>query len=483
MINKKTIYGIIAIGALLCTQSCSKKIDEFGNTNNNPNQTTSPIPSALLTNVISSLGGSLWYDAGGASTGAGLYSQYFSETQYTEASRYAKPSYNWDGFYFNQLEDLQNIINYNTDPATASIAANFGANKNQIAVCRILKVAFFKFISDEVGDIPYTEALKSVGTVKYDQQSTVYPALIAELKQAVDQFDMSAPAPTGDVLFGGNMVQWQKYANSLRLLLALNLEKVDPATGKTEFLAALGHSAGVISSSADNVVLVYPGGNYPSPFYNYYNITQRKDYAVSKTMIDTLSSLSDPRLAAYAVNNVGFPYGLTRDDAVTFSNANPTWSFVLSATNRQQATPVVLLGEANIDLARAEAAQLGWTGESATTMYANGIKASMAQWGVSVGSYNTTLVTGDPNNTEMKQIGWQAWLAFYPNGLEGWNVYRRTGFPRLRPAPGQALLIPHRMVYGPNDYSLNPTNVATAAARFNVSGVNDSQWGHIWWDK
>src|SRR6266481_5450356 len=117
MINKKTIYGMIAVGSLLVTQSCNK-VKDFGNTNNNPNATTAPIPSALFTNVISTLGGSLWYDAGGASTGAGLYAQYFSETQYTEASRYAKPSYNWDGYYAGQLEDLQNIINYNTDPAT-----------------------------------------------------------------------------------------------------------------------------------------------------------------------------------------------------------------------------------------------------------------------------------------------------------------------------------------------------------------------------
>jgi len=480
------IKYLVLLGVSFVALASCDKVKDFGNTNNNPNQTTSPIPSALLTNVISRMGGDLVYDAGGVNTGAGLYAQLFSETQYTEVSRYNKPTYNYDNpYYAGPLEDLQNIINYNSDPSTASIAAQYGSNKNQIAIARILKAHYFKMLTDAVGDIPYSAALKGVGTVAYDKQQDIYKDLFKELKEAVDQFDDGTPAK-GDILFGGDNAKWKKYANSLRLLLALNLQKVDAATGKAEFNAALTHSAGVISSNADNVTVQYPGGNYPNPFYNYYNITQRKDYAVSKTMTDRLSSTSDPRLAAYAVNSTGFPYGLTRDNAVAFANANPAWSYVLAAAYRQDATPVVVIGAANILLARAEAAQLGWTSENVATLYANGIMASLQQWGVySAATFATYMANASvalTPGTEMQKIATQEWLAWYPNGLEAWDVYRRTGYPTLTPAPGLTA-IPRRMPYGTNDYSLNPANAQEAANRYTVNGVSDSQYGRVWWDK
>jgi hypothetical protein len=287
-------------------------------------------------------------------------------------------------------------------------------------------------------------------------------------------------------LFGGDNSKWKKYANSLRLLIALNLQKVDAATGKTEFAAALAHSAGVISSNADNVTILYPGGNYPNVFYNYYNITQRKDFAVSKTMTDRLSTTNDPRLTAYAVNSTGFPYGLTRDNAVAFANANPNWSFILAAAYRQDATPLVVMGAANILLARAEGAQLGWTTENVATLYASGIQASMEQWGVynatNFANYLANAAVALSPGTEVQKIATQEWLADYPNGIEAWNVNRRTGYPALTPAPGLTQ-IPRRMPYGTNDYSLNPDNVSTAAKRYTVGGVDDSQYARVWWDK
>src|SRR6266496_5356473 len=155
---KKIIWGT-AIGSLFTITSCDK-IKDFKNLNTNPNQTTTPIPSALLTNVEAGMGANLGFDAGGINTGAGLYAQYFSETQYTEVSRYNKPAYNYDGYYVGPIEDLQNIINYNSDPTSSEAAAAFGSNKNQIAIARILKAQYVKFLTDVVGDLPYFNILK-----------------------------------------------------------------------------------------------------------------------------------------------------------------------------------------------------------------------------------------------------------------------------------------------------------------------------------
>jgi hypothetical protein len=479
---KKIVLGLGIATSLFAIQSCDK-IKDFKNLNTNPNATTTPIPAALLTNVEAGMGANLVFDAGGINTGAGLYAQYFSETQYTEVSRYNKPNYNYDGYFVGPIEDLQTIINYNSDPATAGAAANYGSNKNQIAIARILKAHYVKFLTDAVGDLPYFNALKGnagVISAPYDKQQDIYKDLLKELKEAVDQFD-NGTTVQGDIIFGGNVAQWKKYANSLRLLLALNMAKADAATGKTEFAAALAHSAGVISSNSDNVTINYIGGNFPNPFYNYYVLTQRLDFGVSKTMTDQLSSTSDPRLGVFATSGKGFPYGLTRDNAIAFASANADWARITKPAPsdpdhvyQKQDAPLVIIGAANIYLARAEAAQRGWTSEDVTTMFSNGVQASFAQWGV------TGTTPAGPY--DLQKIATQEWLAWFPNGLEGWNVWRRTGYPTLTPAPGLTT-IPRRDPYGTNDYAYNSANVTDAAARYTVNGIVDSQYGKIWWDQ
>ena len=476
---KNILWGA-GIVSLFAVASCDK-IKDFKDTNQNQNQTTTPIPSALLTNVESNMGANLGFDAGGINTGSGLYAQYFSETQYTEVSRYNKPNYNYDAYYAGPIEDLQNIIDYNSDPATAGAAAAFGSNNNQIAIARILKAHFVKFLTDAVGDLPYFDALKGktgVISAKYDAQQAIYADLLKELKEAVEQFDNGLTVQ-GDIIFGGDVSKWKKYANSLRLLIALNMRKADAGTGQSEFLDALNNSAGVISDNSDNVTINYPGGVFPHPIYNYYVLTQRLDFAVSETMTDKLSSTNDPRINVYGNSTKGFPYGLTRDDAVAFAGANSDWARIMADTFAQTNSSWTLISAANIDLARAEAAQIGWTSEDVPTLFKNGIQASFDQWGLgSADSY--VAAQGTPDATK---IATQEWLAFFPNGLEGWDVYRRTGVPALTPAPGTSNGVPRRATYGTNDYSYNASNVTAAAANYTVNGQPDSQWGRIWWDK
>jgi len=479
MMYKNILWGA-GIVSLFTVASCDK-IKDFRDTNIDQNQTANPIPSALLTNVESNMGGQLGYDAGGINTGAGLYAQYYSETQYTEVSRYNKPTYNYDTYFAGSLEDLQNIIDYNSDPASAETAAAFGSNNNQIAIARILKAHYIKFLTDAVGDLPYFDAFKGktgAVTVKYDGQQAIYTDLLKELKEAVEQFDNGLTVQ-GDILFGGDVSKWKKYANSLRLLIALNMRKADASTGQSEFNDALNNPAGVIQDNSDNVAIAYPGGVFPNPIYNYYVITQRLDYSVSETMTDQLSSTNDPRITVFGTSAKGFPYGLTRDDAVAFAGANSDWARIVNDPFNQTTSTFTILSAANIDLARAEAAQLGWTSEDATTLFKNGIQANFDQW--NLGSADAYIAAqGAPDATK---IATQEWLAFFPNGLEGWDVYRRTGVPVLTPAPGQAQPVPRRTTYGTNDYSYNASNVTAAAANYIVNGQPDSQWGRIWWDK
>ena len=478
---RKIIFGALIATSLLVFQSCTK-FEDFGNTNNNPNATTEPITSALLTNALSGIGNTVW--GNGITVNGGLYAQYFSETQYTEASRYSKPVFNGDAYYAGPMYDLQNIINYNSDPATAPKGAVNGSNANQIAVARILKAYYFWILTDTYGDIPYFAALKGEGNLAYDKQSEIYPNLIKELKEAADQFD-GGGSPAGDILFSGNITKWKKFANSMRILIALRMSKVNAALGKTEFLAALGHSAGVTENNSDNANLVAPGGVFNHPLYQYYAITQRDDYAVSATIYDFLNANGDGRAAAYGSSTTGFPYGLTRDNAVAFATANPNYARLLHPSRRAATSPISLMSASCVYLARAEAAQIGWTTENVTTMDTTGIRRSWEEWGVfSQPAFTAYLAQAAVSLavSPLTKIQMQQWLAFYPNGTQGWANWRRTGVPALTAAPGTGLPIIRRIPYGPNDYNYNLANVTTAAALYTVGGVPDSQNGKVWWD-
>ncbi|MNS87951.1 Susd and RagB outer membrane lipoprotein [compost metagenome] len=79
----------------------------------------------------------------------------------------------------------------------------------------------------------------------------------------------------------------------------------------------------------------------------------------------------------------------------------------------------------------------------------------MAQWGVNdekiirnyLSSTNRPTAPGDYHNSpavavtpikwsgteaeQREQIGVQKWLAMYPNGMEAWAEYRRSGYPKM----------------------------------------------------
>ena len=114
---------------------------DFGTQNVSPNAATTPVTSALLTEAIvgvpptTSTGALLEGVAGRLTVLAfepRLFIQYWSQTQYPENSLYSTTYASWDRYYGVTLQDLQTIINYNTDPATKLYVSQFGSNANQI---------------------------------------------------------------------------------------------------------------------------------------------------------------------------------------------------------------------------------------------------------------------------------------------------------------------------------------------------------------
>ncbi|SFD88497.1 Starch-binding associating with outer membrane [Chitinophaga sp. CF118] len=465
---------ISAVPLVIMVASCNK-LSDFGNTNVDPGSTTTPLVGALLTNVEQNLGGSY-----ATSTSGGLFCQYFSETQYPGTGLYASSSLqaSFAGNYSSYLEDLQNIITTNT-------------SNNENAVARILKSYIYWNLTDRWGDLPYSEALKGNGTPVYDTQEEIYKGCIQELTDAIAQFDAGTSLITGDIIYSGDVASWKKLANSIRMLMALRLTKKYPAASDyaaTQFKAALADAAGYITLNTENFSLTYPGDGYKSPWYSLYD--GRKDVGESATMVSLLGSLNDSRQDAYGSSTTGVPYGLERSDIETWANANTGWARILAESYRPAAGGVVVLVTASqIAFARAEAADRGWTTETALTLYQDGINLSFAQWGLSApaASYFTqsavAFSAAQGTGANLQQIAIQRYIATYPNGNEGWAEWRRTGYPALTPAvaaTNTSKEIPRRYTYASTEYSSNSVNVTAAAAR--LSG-GDSQDSKIWWDQ
>jgi Starch-binding associating with outer membrane len=507
-ISLKKITTAALIALTVMGTGCAK-IGEFGTTNQNPNGITNPIPSALLTNVLSQVGGFA------ANLRRGVYAQYVSENQYTETSLYALPLLEMGPTYYGPLQDMQTIIDYNSDPKTAIIASVDGSNANQIAVAKIVKSYIYWTLTDAWGDIPYSDALKGAGslTPKFDKQEDIYFGLLKELKEAVNGFDGGNP-PKGDILYGGATAvdSWKKLGNSLRMLIAMRMTNKYPAAGGKAAVEFADAAAGIhISSNSENAVLKYPGGAYQNPWYLVYQT--RDDYASSKTLGDVLSSLGDTRSTVFGTPGPMFPYGLTRDLAIQYGNSvGNGQSRVLALSFRQPNSPVTVIGASIVLLARAEGKERGWIAggtAGAETDYNAAVAASFQEWGLTMpgtylaGAANYAAGVGVPasigagaapydnfraadNNIQdaatpdkLKRIALQRWIAAFPNGNEGWAEQRRTGVPNLKETRFKTGPFVNRYVYGNTDYGLNNANTVAAAAA--IGG--DTQGTKVWWDQ
>src|SRR5690606_9398905 len=133
---------------------------------------------------------------------------------------------------------------------------------------------------------------------------------------------------------------WKRTANSMRILMAVQLSKRYPGANDyaaTQVKAALADPGGVITTNEQNFKVVYPGGPFRNTIRNGYD--GRKDYGESKTMTDLMAELNDPRQNAFGgaseqpgvntTSNVGIPYGFDRTTTENFTNNNVTWARVL----------------------------------------------------------------------------------------------------------------------------------------------------------
>ena len=340
-------------------------------------------------------------------------------------------------------------------------------------------------MTDSWGDVPYSEALKGfegVTTPVYDAQQDVYAGMIEALTTGAGKLGSGADFGSGDILYGNDMTKWKRFANSLRMRLAMRMSEVSPGTAQAAFSAA--YSAGGFQSNDDNAMLNWAGAPYQNPLFT--NWQGRDDHGISATMVDTLKSLNDPRLPLYAEPAAidGEYRGLQNGD-ITPEHSLAWYSRIGNHWRADgAATPTAIMTYAEVLFLEAEAAARGWIAGDPAALYAAGIRANMTQWdganSPTEAEIDAYLAQPSIAYTRIEQIQLQQWIGLYMNGSEAWAHVRRTGVPALKAGPDLTLSrIPTRFTYPNLEKSLNLGSYEAAVARQGADALTTLVWWQV----
>lgn len=475
-------YIAFALTGLITFTGCG----DFGDINVDPNNPSSADTRYLFTYACKKV--PLFTMVGTYDPWNQLYPQYLAERQNIQYSGYAMTDFNTGSYYYETLRNLNDIISLNTDEATMTQpnVSQLGSTNNQIAVSRTLRAFIYMHLTDILGMIPYSEALKGEEGAfhpKYDTQEFIYEDLDRELSEAYLQFDESGTLDNSyDILYGGNIARWKKLNASVRMMMAIKLSDVDPASGKERFAKA--YADGGMTDNDDRLEYKYLAeAANQNPLYANI-VLGRKDFVPSKTILDQLLAYNDPRVEAYADPNsageyAGMPFGITQTEITAYKDCA-----TFDPRYYQQNSPMVVISPSHIFLIEAEAALRGWITADAEALYKAGIAASFGQYDMEskADAYceQPAIAFSGTEQEKIEKIAMQRWLANYmQDGVEAWSDWRRLNVPKLKPGTAATVThIPYRRHYYPDDYTTNMANYNAAIA---IQGADNFDT-RVWWD-
>ena len=348
----------------------------------------------------------------------------------------------------------------------------------------------------------------------YDTQEEVYMKMFEELDEVLAVLhaneQLSADAfRKFDYVYYGDILKWIKYANSLKLRMAMRLSYVKPELSKTKGAEAI--ADGVITANADNAMMHAPE-NRTALIYNDWG-----DHRVAADIISHMNGYNDPRRAAMFTqgtwNKKSDYYGIR-------VGIDPTNKATMVETFSNQvissSSPYLWFNAAEATFLRAEW-ELRWGSlDAAKELYEDAIALSFEERGASgadsyvtstakpakyidpTGEYTADAPASDisiaweAGDTEevrernLERIITQKWIAIFPLGIEAWSEYRRTGYPRLLPGVENksggtvdSRYGMRRIPYPVEEYTENPVHLQAA---IDMLGGRDNGGVHVWWD-
>ena len=223
----------MALGVLLTLDACSEY--DFDSKYEDPSKVTTVSISNLMVGVFQRVKDYDLYEYnrffGFDSQFVGKYAQTFG---YTYSSSMYTPGYTpfidsqWDNLYsaLTQLRKLESLYNEESTGQQEQDEAFLLAARLQV-------YDFFAATVDVFGDMPFSKActLPLTNDVQqsyapYDKAEDIYRTILSELKEMAPRF-RTIPVPrnfsTQDFINWGDMDKWERYANSLRLRLAMRV--------------------------------------------------------------------------------------------------------------------------------------------------------------------------------------------------------------------------------------------------------------------
>lgn len=527
--NIKKASPIFCLGFAMFLGSCTDKFEEY---NTNQNEAT----EEMLSHDNLNIGGFIPQMQKDVIPTSDLSANDYQRAQNLTGdifSGYMAPTGNWNNSQNNSTYQL-NFAKWNdvgfqvaftkVMPAWKSIKAKSATvNPSTFALAQIIKIAALHRTTDNYGPIPYSQFGKGGLSTPYDSQEDVYKSFFIELNEAIAILEdfvgknpNAMPLKKFDLVYEGNFVKWIKFANSLKLRLALRLAYVEPELARKYAEEAVNDKFGVILENADNANLHATSG---ISVFNPLAVIwlQMNDVAMGASMESFLKGYNDPRISSYfsqSVSPAGDYYGVR--NGIIIGSRRDKYN-MLSIPKTAASDPVQWMVAAEIYLLRSEGAIRGWDMKgNAADLYTEGVKKSFEQRKFSTSVADTYLaddlskpadykdVVGyddikarsvitikwneqDSFESKLERIITQKWIATYPDGQEAWTEFRRTGYPKIFPVSKNysngtinTEKQVRRVIYPTTEYSNNNKEVAKAIG---LLGGPDNGGTKLWWDK
>src|SRR5690606_36045942 len=290
-------------------------------------------------------------------------------------------------YYRNYVINIQEVIRLTGDDPQKS---------DQNAMARIWKVWLYHFITDAYGDIPYFEAAQGLENVvnqpEYNTQEEIYRDMLNELREAEAQLGAQGDQISfgnADILYQGDVESWKKFANSLRLRLAIRARFADPALAAEHVTDVL--DAPLIDENSENASLetLEPSSTESTDNVNYIytrELTATTPMFVGFAITDVMIPTDDPRLPTLltpALDGIGGYRG--RPIQLLQEEKEPYGQDMVASVGpllKERIYEIIVMNAAEVYFLRAEAAFADITGENENELYRMGIQASMEQYNV-----------------------------------------------------------------------------------------------------
>ena len=411
-----------------------------------------------------------------------LITQQWTEVTYVDESNYDLGTRKitdawWRGMYKDVLVNFESSRKYLANDVPDPLQ-----KKNELAQLDMMEVYTYSILVNTFGNIPYKEALDPANFFpKYDDAKTIYYDLLSRLDADIAALDATAPGfdADQDLIYGGDVTAWAKFANSLKLRMAITISDFDNAKAQPLIEAA---APNAFTSNDDNAKFTYfattPNTN---PVWVNLVASGRNDYVPATTIIKVMNTLNDPRRPFFFDKPADSAYkGGTPGVGNTFSRLSHP-----SALIEKPDFPYLFMSYSEVEFILAEAVERGYNvGGTAASHYTAAVTASLNFWGVSpadIAAYlaQPSVAYATAAGTYKQKIGMQKWLAYYLDGFDAWTDQRRLDFPALI-APSTAKSgYPVRYTYPVNEQNLNSGSWKAASSAIGGDKVETK----LFWDK